>query len=63
MSGGGVSEACIRISSAQKGGFWALVRKFGDREVYFIVDSCRTLNDMLELVLETKAGFLGSLLI
>lgn len=31
--------------------------------MYFIVDSCRTLNDMLELVSEAKSGFLGSLLL
>lgn len=40
------SDICVRVGSAHRGGLWALARRFGDREVYLIVEGCNTLNEV-----------------
>jgi hypothetical protein len=44
------TEICLRIGSAHRGGLWAVAKRFGDREVYIILEGCHTLNEMQELL-------------
>jgi hypothetical protein len=47
------SDICVRIGSAHRGGLWALARRFGDREVYLIVEGCNTLNEVQDQLKKT----------
>jgi hypothetical protein len=45
-----VVEACLRVSTAHRGGVWVTGRRIGsDRYLYMVVDRCPTLNDMYEV--------------
>jgi len=45
---GGVSEACLRVSTMHRGGVWCVGRRFGGRFLFLVVDACSTLNDLYE---------------
>jgi hypothetical protein len=51
------------VSSVQNGGIWVLGRRFGDRTIIFIVESCSTLNDMHDIVNRTTETILGNIMI
>ena len=56
-------EVCIRISSGQRGGLWVLVRRIGERNIVFIVESCHTLSDMYDMINKTSENILGNIMI
>ena len=60
---GQVSEACLRVSSGQKGGVWVFGRVVGDRHMYLVIEKCSTLNDMHEAVSQTVEGVLSNVII
>ncbi|CAE7504919.1 unnamed protein product [Symbiodinium microadriaticum] len=60
---GTIREGCIRVSSVHNGGVWVLGRRFGERTVIFIVESCSTLNEMHDVVNRTMETVLGSIMI
>ena len=41
-----VHEACLRVSTPQRGGVWVTGRNIGGRFLYMIIDKCVTMNDM-----------------
>ena len=41
-----VQEACLRVSTPQRGGVWVTGRRIGERLLYMIIDKCVTMNDM-----------------
>lgn len=41
-----VHEACLRVSTPQRGGVWVTGRNIGERFLYLIIDKCVTMNDM-----------------
>ena len=45
---GGVSEACLRVSTMHRGGVWCIGRRFGGRYLFLVVERATTLNDMHE---------------
>ena len=46
-----IFEHCTRLTSSSiRGGIWGVARRFGDREVYMILEGCATLNEMNDLV-------------
>ena len=45
-----VIEACLRVSTAQRGGIWVTGRKMGEsRYLFLVIDKCATLNEMYEI--------------
>jgi hypothetical protein len=53
----GVQEACLRVSTPQRGGMWVTGRRVGQRYLYMIIDKCVTMNDMY-LAFQHLADFL-----
>jgi len=45
-TGTAVHEACLRVSTPQRGGVWVTGRNIGGRFLYMIIDKCVTMNDM-----------------
>lgn len=61
--GGSVTEACLRVTSGQKGGAWVFGRVVGDRHMYLIIEKCPTLNDMYDVVTQTIEGILSNVIL
>ncbi len=50
-------EACLRVSTAQRGGVWVTGRRLSqERFLYMVIDRCPTLNDMYEIFEDTCDG-------
>ena len=60
---GTIREGCLRVSSVQNGGVWVLGKRFGERTIIFIVESCSTLNEMHDVINRTMETVLGNIMI
>jgi hypothetical protein len=60
---GGLQEACIRVTSAFRGGIWVLGRSLGDRHIVFVLEGCSTLNEVHDVVNKVMTSFLGNILL
>jgi hypothetical protein len=61
---GDLQEACLRVTSAFRGGIWVLGRRLGDRHIVFVLEGCSTLNDVHEGVNRVMTmSFLGNILL
>ena len=59
-----VTDLCTRIgSSSVKGGIWGVARRFGDREVYVLIEDCGTLNEMHESIKRARLDLLCDFII
>jgi hypothetical protein len=41
-----VQEACLRVSTPQRGGVWVTGRRLGERYLYMVIERCVKMNDM-----------------
>jgi len=60
---GSLREACIRVTSAFRGGIWVLGRTMGDRHIIFVLEGCSTLNEVHDVVDRVMTSFLGNILL
>lgn len=45
-----MTDTCVRIGAAHRGGIWGVARRLGDHEVYILLEGCPTLNEMTDLL-------------